>query len=110
MSSSEIIYKICPRREWEAAEAAGVYRGSADDQRDGFIHLSRKEQVDGTLAKHFVGQKDLVLISVEADVLGDALKYEPSRNGELFPHLYGELPTAIVLGAVEIDELRKPAD
>jgi len=106
---SEVIYKICLRSEWEAAEAAGVYRGSADDQRDGFIHLSRKEQVDGTLARHFVGKKDLVLVSVEADVLGDALKYEPSRGGELFPHLYGELPTSIVLGAVPIDELRSPA-
>lgn len=105
---SEVIYKICPRSEWEAAESAGVYRGSADDQRDGFIHLSRKEQVDGTLAKHFAGKKDLVLVSVEADVLGDALKFEPSRGGELFPHLYGDLPTGIVLGAVEIDELRTP--
>jgi len=101
---SEVIYKICPRAEWEAASAAGVYRGSADDLRDGFIHFSRKDQVDGTLRKHFAGQHDLVLVSVEADALGEALKFEPSRGGELFPHLYGELPTVLALGAIPIEQ------
>lgn len=101
-----IIYKICPAPAWREAERAGVYRGSPDDARDGFIHLSTATQLPGTLAKHFAGQSDLFLIAVDADALGPALKWEPSRGGDLFPHLYGELDpatadniTTLVLGA-----------
>lgn len=90
------IYKICPAPAWRAAERQGVYRGSADDHRDGFIHFSAPAQVAGTLEKHFAGQAGLFLIAIDTDALGDALKWEPSRGGELFPHLYGELD----LGAV----------
>ena len=88
------IYKICPASAWREAERAGTYRGSPDDARDGFIHFSTALQVPGTLVKHFAGQADLFLIAVDADALGDALKWEPSRGGDLFPHLYGELDPA----------------
>jgi uncharacterized protein (DUF952 family) len=91
------IYKVCGAGEWAAAEAAGAYEGSADDARDGFIHFSTGRQLAGTLAKHFAGRDDLVLVAAEADALGDALKWEPSRGGALFPHLYGALPTSAAL-------------
>lgn len=90
------IYKICPASVWREAERQGGYRGSADDRRDRFIHFSTQSQVAGTLAKHFAGQTGLFLIAIDANALGDALRWEPSRFGELFPHLYGELD----LGAV----------
>lgn len=88
------IYKICPASAWREAERAGAYRGSPDDVRDGFIHFSTAEQVPATLAKHFAGQSGLFLIAVGADALGEALKWEPSRGGDLFPHLYGDLDPA----------------
>lgn len=91
------IYKICPAPAWREAERQGGYRGSADDLRDGFIHFSTSSQIGGTLAKHFAGQAGLFLIAIDAAALGDALKWERSRGGELFPHLYGELD----LGAVK---------
>jgi uncharacterized protein (DUF952 family) len=90
------IYKICPAAAWREAERQGVYRGSADDIRDGFIHFSANSQVAETAARHFAGQTGLLLIAVDADALGAALRWERSRNDELFPHLYGELD----LGAV----------
>ena len=93
----DLVYKICPRVEWQAACAAGVYRGSADDRRDGFIHLSRRSQVEQTLQRHFQGHTDLLLIGFDAARLGAALRYEVSRGGELFPHLYGELRTDLAL-------------
>src|SRR5664279_2865566 len=92
------IYKICPASAWREAERQGVYRGSADDARDGFIHFSTAPQVAETARKHFFGQTGLFLIEVDADALGEALRFEPSRNGELFPHLYGELDLGAVLG------------
>ena len=90
------IYKICEQSAWRAATAAGTYRGSAVDAHDGFIHFSAAEQVADTVAKHFSGQTDLMLIAVDADLLGAALKWEPSRGGALFPHLYAALPVAAV--------------
>jgi uncharacterized protein (DUF952 family) len=86
-----IIFKICSSAEWREAERAGVYRGSAIDAKDGFIHFSTAEQAKETAAKHFAGQRDLVLVAVDADALGDKLKWEPARGGALFPHLYGAL-------------------
>jgi uncharacterized protein (DUF952 family) len=94
------IYKICPASAWREAERQGVYRGSADDVRDGFIHFSTASQVAGTAKKHFFGQTGLFLIEVDADALGDALRWEHSRNDELFPHLYGELDLGAVLGVL----------
>jgi uncharacterized protein (DUF952 family) len=90
------IYKICSASAWREAERQGVYRGSADDARDGFIHFSSAAQVKETARKHFLGQKALFLIEVDTEVLGERLRWERSRNDELFPHLYGELD----LGAV----------
>lgn len=91
------VYKICTAAEWRDAEREGRYRGSAVDRRDGFIHFSAAEQAAETAARHFAGQRDLVLVAVEADLLGDKLKWEPSRGSALFPHLYGDLPVAAVL-------------
>lgn len=96
------IYKICPASAWREAERQGVYRGSADDARDGFIHFSTASQVAETAKKHFAGQAGLFLIEVDADTLGDALRWEPSRNDELFPHLYGELDLGAVTGIYEM--------
>jgi uncharacterized protein (DUF952 family) len=90
-----LIYKILPRAEWAAAVAAGVFSGSAIDLKDGFIHFSAEDQWLQTLGKHFAGQGDLVLVAVEAAALGPALKWEVSRGGALFPHLYGPMPTAL---------------
>jgi uncharacterized protein (DUF952 family) len=101
------IYKICGREEWRAAQAAGRYAGNADDGRDGFIHLSARDQVAGTLAKHYAGKTDLLLIAVDPDALGDALNWEPSRGGALFPHLYGEMPLTAV---VDVSAIAFPED
>jgi len=90
------IYHVCRAEDWAAAEATGAYRGSADDRRDGFIHFSTAAQVVESVAKHRAGQEGLVLLAVEAAALGEALKWEPSRGGQLFPHLYGPLAPAAV--------------
>lgn len=90
------IYKILPRAEWAAAQAAGRFTGSAVDRRDGYIHFSTAAQAQETARRHFVGQAGLVVLEVEADDLGAALQWEPSRGGDLFPHYYGELDTACV--------------
>ena len=85
------IYKILPASLWTEAQRAGVFRGAAIDLTDGYIHFSTAEQAVETAAKHFAGQTDLMLLHVDAGALGDALKWEPSRGGALFPHLYAEL-------------------
>jgi len=90
------IYKIASRDLWAQAEKAGTFTGAPVDIADGYIHFSTHEQVRETAAKHFAGQTDLLLISVDADVLGDALTYEVSRGGALFPHLYAALPLSAV--------------
>ena len=99
----KIIYKICPTLAWHKAIKAGVYAGSSDDQRDGFIHFSCADQLAGTLAKHYVGQSDLLLIAIGNDRLGDDLKWETSRGGQLFPHLYATLDPSIALSAQHIE-------
>jgi len=90
------IYKICERASWRAAESEGLFRGSAADARDGFIHFSKAAQLAETAAKHFAGVPDLLLIAVDAAALGAHLRWEPSRGGALFPHLYADLPLAAV--------------
>ena len=90
------IYKICPAPLWREAERAGRFRGSEVDLRDGFIHFSTAEQALETVARHFAGVDDLLLVRVDAAVLGAALRWEPSRGGALFPHLYGALDLAMV--------------
>jgi uncharacterized protein (DUF952 family) len=96
------IYKISPASAWREAERQGVYRGSADDARDGFIHFSTAAQLSETARKHFSGQTGLFLVEVDADALGDALRWEPSRNDELFPHLYAELDLGAVIAVREM--------
>lgn len=91
------IYKILDAEAWRQAERDNVYRGSADDARDGFIHFSTAEQTPGTYEKYFAGKPDLMLVAIDPEALGDALKWEPSRGGALFPHLYGDLPLSAVL-------------
>src|SRR6185437_2861656 len=86
-----MIYKICPLALWQDAVREGVFRGSADDRRDGFIHFSTAGQVTETAEKHFAGIDNLLLIQVDPETLGDRLKWEISRGGQKFPHLYGEL-------------------
>lgn len=93
---ANLIYKICPRALWAAAEAAGLFEGAPVDRDDGYIHFSTAGQVAETAAKHFAGQDDLLLVAVDADTLGGALKYEVSRGGALFPHLYAPLPLSAV--------------
>ena len=97
-----VIYHMCRRAEWQAAEKAGVYRGSSQDAADGFIHFSTAAQIAGSAAKHRAGQRDLMLLAVESTRLGAALKWEPARDGALFPHLHGDLPLAAVLWAREL--------
>lgn len=96
---SDMIYKIAPRRLWEEAERSGAFAGAPVDLADGFIHFSTADQAPETAAKHFAGADDLVLVAVRAGALGDALKYEVSRGGARFPHLYGPLPLAAVAWA-----------
>jgi uncharacterized protein (DUF952 family) len=93
---TDTIFKLVDRASWDAAAASGAFAGSAVDERDGFIHFSTAAQLPETAARHFAAQRDLLLVAVDAAVLGDALRWEPSRGGALFPHLYGPLPMRAV--------------
>lgn len=100
-----LIYTLVRESDWQAAETAGAYHGSADDQRDGFLHFSTAAQVRASAAKHRAGLADLLLVEVDAAVLGRALKWEPAAGGKrpgLFPHLYGELPLSAVRSVVAL--------
>jgi uncharacterized protein (DUF952 family) len=92
-----IIYKICDAALWRAAERAGVFAGAPIDHADGYVHFSSRRQVAETAALHFAGARDLVLVAVDAEALGPALRYEPSRGGMMFPHLYAMLPLSAVV-------------
>jgi uncharacterized protein (DUF952 family) len=92
MQTETVVYKIMTRQEWDRACTAGSYEGSPDDARDGYIHLSAASQIPGTAEKYFRGQSDLILIAFKASDLAPHLKWEPSRNGQLFPHVYASLP------------------
>ena len=91
---SGTIYKIVPKDAWAEAVTRGQLSGSPVDTRDGFIHFSTASQVRETAAKHFAGATDLVIVAVSTAALGPQLRWEPSRGGDLFPHLYAALPTA----------------
>ena len=91
-----MIYKLCSRALWTEAEAAGVFTGAPVDAHDGYIHFSTAAQLAETAQRHFAGQTDLVLVEVDDTVLGEALRWEPSRGGALFPHLYAALPMTAV--------------
>ena len=96
------IYKVCSRELWDAAVRLGKFVGEEIDITDGFIHFSTGAQVEETVAKHFAGRENLVLVWIDSDELGPNLKWEESRGGALFPHLYAELPVA---AASRVDEL-----
>ena len=98
-----VVYKICPREEWLRARQFGALVPSSDDMRDGYVHLSRPRQLRGTLARHFAGRADLVLLAVRVERLPEgALRWEASRGGELFPHLYDRLGVASVEQVFEL--------
>ncbi len=107
MLSGVTIYKIATREQWTSAQETGVFVGAPVDLRDGYIHFSTETQVAETLAKHFAGQRDLLLLTVEPAQFGDALRWEVSRGGQLFPHLYAPLPVAAVR---RVDEIVVDAD
>ena len=91
-----VIYKILRPQEWAEFEKQGVFNGSVDDQRDGFIHFSTRKQMAGTLAKHYNNEEEVVIAGVNADVFDDGLKWEVSRGGAHFPHLYAALSHSAV--------------
>ena len=91
-----LIYKVCTKEEWKQAIVNGIYAGSEIDAKDGFIHLSTKNQLNDTLTKYFQGKKNLIIISFSSEKIQDCLKWEFSRNGYLFPHYYGNLETKFV--------------
>lgn len=92
-------YKIVSAADWAAFQAEGRYAGSAVDLADGYIHMSTAAQVAETARKHYAGREGLVLLTVDLDALGEAVKWEPSRGGDLFPHLYADLPLSAVTAA-----------
>jgi len=93
---AKTVYKICDAGLWRDAERAGVFDGAPVDLTYGYIHFSTAQQVAETAARHFAGMADLVLVAADAETLGAALRYEPSRGGAMFPHLYGTLPLSAV--------------
>ena len=92
-----IAFKILTADQWQQFQTDGAFSGAPVDLADGYIHMSTAEQLDETLAKHFAGQSGLVIATIDLDVLGEALKWEPSRGGALFPHCYGTLPMSAVV-------------
>lgn len=90
------IYKICPQALWREAERKGEFLGAPVDLADGYIHFSSREQLRETAARHFAGERDLLLVAVDPPGLGENLRWEPSRGGALFPHLYASLPMSAV--------------
>ncbi len=94
--SQALIYHMCRVEEWRAATTRGSYAGSSQDAADGFIHFSTAAQIVESAARHRAGQSGLVLLAVDAAALGTALRWEPARGGQLFPHLYGALPCSAV--------------
>ena len=91
-------FKIFTAPQWAEFEVQGVFHGAPVDLADGYIHLSAKDQLQGTLEKHFAGQEDLVIAEVDLVVLGDSITWEASRGGVLFPHVYGDLPFSAIVG------------
>ena len=95
-----LIYKICPASIWKKATTRGNFEGWGIDLIDGYIHFSTAEQVAQTAARHFVGQRDLVLVTVDATHL--SITWEPARDGALFPHLYATLPMTAIIRVIPI--------
>lgn len=99
---ADVIYHMCRRVEWEAAVQQGSYVGSSQDTADGFIHFSTAEQLPESARRHRMGQPGLVLLAVDPQMLGAGLRWEPSRHGALFPHLYGTLPVSAVRSVCDL--------
>ncbi len=97
-----IVYKILTATEWQHAVKSGTYGGSADDVRDGFIHLSAATQLAATLRRHFAGQANLMIVAFDSAGLGELLRWEVSRGGQLFPHLYADLPAAAAIAEATV--------
>lgn len=97
------IYKVLRQAEYDTASTAGSFSGSPDDARDGYVHLSSKAQLRGTLSRHFSQERGLVVLEVEASKLGSDLRWEPARDGAEFPHLYGALPMSAVVRTLALD-------
>lgn len=97
MSDSKTLYKVLPLSEWEVATAEGVFSGSGIDLTDGFIHLSSEKQIVSTVQRYFAGQPGLALIAFDPSLFSADLRWEPSRDGELFPHVYGVISVAAAL-------------
>ena len=95
----ELIFHIAREAEWAAAKSAGTYRGADEDRVDGFIHFSTATQVRQSAAKHRAGEASLMLVACNPDAFGTDLKWEPARGGDLFPHLYGDMPMSAVVWA-----------
>ncbi len=108
MQLNQLIYKIVDAVAWREAELEGVFRGAEIDLSDGYIHFSAAHQVRETLQKHFRGKADLLLVAVEESAVEDGLRWEPSRAGDLFPHLYRELKVTEVRSVVPINENSGP--
>ncbi len=102
MTTRRAVLKVLSAADWAAFQGEGVYRGSTVDLADGYIHFSTAAQIGATLAKHYAGQTELMLLAVRTDDFGEALKWEPARGGDLFPHLYAPLPLAAVKAAAPI--------
>jgi uncharacterized protein (DUF952 family) len=101
-SSPGEVYKIVPKTLWQSSKEKGVFAGASIDLQDGFIHFSTREQLRETADKHFHGQIDLMLVTVDAEALGETLVYEVSRGGALFPHLYAPLEFSAVLSEQDL--------
>jgi uncharacterized protein (DUF952 family) len=96
------VYKVLRADEWAAAQAVERYEGSPDDMRDGFVHLSTASQLPGTLDRHFGGETGLMLLAIDAETLGEELRWEASTGGEAYPHYYGGLPMSAVTEATPV--------
>jgi len=107
MDRPDVVFKIVTKAEWDEAGKIGVFKGAPVDLSDGYIHFSTAEQVRETAAKHFAGRQGLLLLSISAKAIAADLRYEPSRGGQLFPHLYADLPATAV---VKVDDLPLGAD
>ena len=103
--NGKLVYKIFTRAQWEGALATGTFKGAPVDLADGFIHFSTAEQVEETVAKHFHGQKDLLLVCFDGKQFGDKLKWEVSRGGDRFPHLYDVLNVNLAEKIIELQDL-----
>lgn len=103
MAPAKTIYRLLSESTWEQARTTGTFQGTEHDLRDGFIHFSTRSQLAETAARHYAAQAKLLLLGVNAEALGSALRFEPSRGGALFPHLYGALPVATVTRVVKLE-------